>query len=1056
MPRRWHAPLFELQSLESRRFLSGNVPAVVESPAMPRIAEFDAAATPAPSTLLTKGARQKLLNHWNGPNKAELQAQLDAGRSGAFDERLLAYMKSRAGQAFFWKTSDTSEIVSFIKENLATARTIEHADDIVAHRFPEQGNSDAYDVQLPAGAINWSAQPGGTSNPEFIPGLNRQEFWPELAQAYRITGNSKYVNELIAQLASWSQQNPALADPNTWRSVAPRWSLLDTSVRAQSWAWTYQLVLSSNGWTPAANTLLLAKLQEQGDFLRRVTPFALNSNRSLIHASGLLQIAQLVPEFTGAGDWEKYARKLLFGAMDNQLHADGGHVEQSPNYAINAINDLLEAYWLDRVRGDAKAWPAERMMRLRSAMESHVQLLSPNGALAALSDAYRATAAHMFTKARIILDTESWSLAKPRLRDVWLFGTDVAEDLLESPVTPSLTDRGNSYGMAESGYYVMRSGSSANARQITFDAGPTGGGHGHFDLLNFELFGYGKPLIADPGLFQYDTSASRAYIVSTRAHNTINVDGASHLALEGARNPNVIVDQWSNDADHAQVTAHHYGYSHLAGAPVVGRSIWYDYDGTALIVDWGEATARHTYQVSFNLPGDASSVTGVQSDGSFRTKHASGNVKVAPLLRSGQTVARGDATFVSNGPPPNGTKPAYRFRVTGEGRFQVFATLVTAYGSATPPDTTAEWITTPEQGKPIVLRLTKNGQTRDITFIPPALQPPPRNLASASGAANDIAWDGASNLHIAYFDRATRSLKYTVRDKNENWSRLQTIDPNLDAGVYVSLAIDANGNPGVAYFDGNLGDLKFAKLENGAWRIRTVDSAGSVGLYPSLVFSRTNDPIITYYHRTKGDLRYATTVPDGWLITTIDGAGDAGRSGSAQADPNQPGSSRVAVAYENSTDGTYKYAVQSDVGWSIQTIDDNTSKGGGYLSLQFAPLPVAGTYRPAVSYYDSGNSALKFASFNGSTWQSETVIAAGKVGLYTSLVYDVQNRPNIFFFSKTVNKGYRGTLTSSGWVYSLLGVGGRETSVARHFAGALAYTTLDDAAPLLEARILPS
>jgi hypothetical protein len=59
---------------------------------------------------------------------------------------------------------------------------------------------------------------------------------------------------------------------NDWPDAARSGNLLDTSVRATSWVWMYQMVLGGSGWTPEANTLFLAKLYEQGDFLRRVTP----------------------------------------------------------------------------------------------------------------------------------------------------------------------------------------------------------------------------------------------------------------------------------------------------------------------------------------------------------------------------------------------------------------------------------------------------------------------------------------------------------------------------------------------------------------------------------------------------------------------------------------------------------------------------------------------------------------------------------------------------------------------------------------------------------------
>ena len=100
-----------------------------------------------------------------------------------------------------------------------------------------------------------------------------------------------------------------------------------------------------------------------------------------------------------------------------------------------------------------------------------------------------------------------------RERDVFALGINAVKAYVSEPAfQPSLGDRGNSYAMPDSGNYIMRSGNDANARQIIFDAGPKGGSHGHYDLLSFELSGYGRPLISDPGAYKYDTSADRAYV----------------------------------------------------------------------------------------------------------------------------------------------------------------------------------------------------------------------------------------------------------------------------------------------------------------------------------------------------------------------------------------------------------------------------------------------------------------------------------------------------------------------------------------------------------------
>ena len=96
-----------------------------------------------------------------------------------------------------------------------------------------------------------------------------------------------------------------------------------------------------------------------------------------------------------------------------------------------------------------------------------------------------------------------------------------------------------------------------------------------------------------------------------------------------------------------------------------------------------------------------------------------------------------------------------------------------------------------------------------------------------------------------------------------------------------------------------------------------------------------------------------------------------------------------------------------------------------------------------MSYYDSTNSALKYARYaGGGSWASSTVISTGVQGLYTTLFYDSSNRPNIFYFKKTNNTAYRAKKAGS-WSFTYLGSGGREMQVAREADGSLANTNLD-------------
>ena len=134
------------------------------------------------------------------------------------------------------------------------------------------------------------------------------------------------------------------------------------------------------------------------------------------------------------------------------------------------------------------------------------------------------------------------------------------------------------------------------------------------------------------------------------------------------------------------------------------------------------------------------------------------------------------------------------------------------------------------------------------------------------------------------------------------------------------------------------------------------------------------------------------------------------------------------------------------------------------LAISLLPLiPV-----PVVTSKDAGyHRSLQLPNYHhiaprvGLAWavSDKTVVRAGWGLFFNQAAYNIQtalteNLP--FFFNKSVNKGYRGTLSKGKWVFTLLGVGGREMNVARKSDGSLAYSTLDDSAPLLEVGFLSS
>jgi len=74
---------------------------------------------------------------------------------------------------------------------------------------------------------------------------------------------------------------------------------------------------------------------------------------------------------------------------------------------------------------------------------------------------------------------------------------------------------------------------------------------------------------------------------------------------------------------------------------------------------------------------------------------------------------------------------------------------------------------------------------------------------------------------------------------------------------------------------------------------------------------------------------------------------------------------------------------------------------------------------PHISYYDSNNNALKFAYWDGSDWQIETVDNEGDVGTWTSLALNDNGVVHISYYDNT-NKDLKYATCPSLWELHLI------------------------------------
>jgi uncharacterized heparinase superfamily protein len=168
------------------------------------------------------------------------------------------------------------------------------------------------------------------------------------------------------------------------------------------------------------------------------------------------------------------------------------------------------------------------------------------------------------------------------LRDWWIrvAGGEGVDDCVD-PETFALTD---------SGYYGAR---QPNGHYLICDAGPMGPdyqmGHAHGDLFSFELSLRGHRVICDSGVHGYDGDPYRSYCRSTRAHNTVEVDGEDQCEFWAifrvARRARPREVQWEPTEDGFRLSGWHDGYERLRGKPRHSRQFSWHARGVLVVKD---------------------------------------------------------------------------------------------------------------------------------------------------------------------------------------------------------------------------------------------------------------------------------------------------------------------------------------------------------------------------------------------------------------------------------------------------------------------------------------
>jgi hypothetical protein len=372
------------------------------------------------------------------------------------------------------------------------------------------------------GTIDWAfnptTQPGSKwpANHEWTWQLSRHPMWVDLGRAYYATGDEKYAAEFTRQLASWVRDCPVPSKADN--KAFSRWRTIEAGIRTGSvWPEVYHLLLSARALDDETLNLFLKSWAEHALYLMQ---FKTGGNWLTMEANGLYHAGALFPEFKDAALWRQTALERLGAELDIQVYPDGAQVELAPGYHGVAVQNFLGPVDLSPLTGCAV--PDAYTAKLERMFDYFLYSMQPTRQTPALNDSGANGVERWMEKGAKLF---------PAREDFLWIATGGKQGRPPAELT---------HVFPYAGQVAFRSGWEREARWLCFDAGPFGYGHQHEDKLGVTLTAYGRAMLVEGGVYTYDASDWRRYVLSSRAHNVVLVDGLEQSRRKSPRETYVV------------------------------------------------------------------------------------------------------------------------------------------------------------------------------------------------------------------------------------------------------------------------------------------------------------------------------------------------------------------------------------------------------------------------------------------------------------------------------------------------------------------------------------
>ncbi|MGE0020318.1 MAG: heparinase II/III family protein [Draconibacterium sp.] len=420
--------------------------------------------------------------------------------------------------------------------------------------------------------INWAKLE--TTELEKSVWLNRFYYLPPFARLYHLTKDKSYLEDMMNIVRLWINDNPRVTEHPTSKY---NWYDMQVAWRSIHLSWCYYL--GEEGLSSEDKTLIFNSLKEHADILAEgFGKQKLNEFNHQAHGGlAMLYLGILFPDLPQANELRDGAIRILNHHIEFAFYSDGGNVEQMFGYYPFETSIFRDAYLLCRMNG---VNPPEDTISLLKKMANYIsQIAQPDYTMPPVNDSFP-------MPVKPVLETVGELL---KLDDL------------------SYNEPGSKY-LPETQIGVMRTGTSANDWYLLANPAKTIGSHAHAGRLGFVAWLGQQPLFIESGCNNYDDSLLVKWYRTSRAHNTVIIDGQEDEATSGdvqwtakRQTENRITD-WVEKENYRLVRMISPSTEKTNQSVNWIRNLALIRNDYLLIYDYFDANESHNYEILLHLP----------------------------------------------------------------------------------------------------------------------------------------------------------------------------------------------------------------------------------------------------------------------------------------------------------------------------------------------------------------------------------------------------------------------------------------------------------------------